>query len=167
MSRENENGRQKVEEKQELFYALLEEIYELIREQGERDEKLQHICQLLKDRVSHYDWVGFYLVDEAKKDLLVLGPFVGEPTEHKKITFGQGICGQAAVLKKPFVVQDVRKETNYLSCSMKVLSEIVIPIFKGGNIAGELDIDSHVLSPFSDKDTVFLESICGAVSRIL
>lgn len=155
------------EEKQELFYELLEEIQGIVQGEDERDEKLQHVCRLLKDRVSYYDWVGFYLVDDAEKELLVLGTFVGEPTEHKKIAFGQGICGQAAALKKPFVVQDVRKEKNYLSCSMKVLSEIVIPIFKGSDVVGELDIDSHVLSPFSEDDTVFLESICGAVARIL
>jgi GAF domain-containing protein len=154
-------------DKQELFYSLLEEIHGIVGGEGERDEKLMPICELLKDRVSYYDWVGFYIVDEGKQDLLVLGPYVGEPTEHKKITFGQGICGQAAKLKKPFVVQDVRKETNYLSCSLKVLSEIVVPIFKGRDIAGELDIDSHTLSPFSEDDTVFLESICGAVAKIM
>ena len=156
-----------MENKQDQFYELLEKIHEMVGGAGNRDEKLLKICQLIKEKVSHYDWVGFYLVDDEKEDLLVLGPFVGEPTEHKKITFGQGICGQAAELKKTFVVQDVRKETNYLSCSMKVLSEIVVPIFKGGNIAGELDIDSHTLSPFSEDDTVFLESICGAVAKIL
>jgi GAF domain-containing protein len=155
------------ENKQELFYPLLEEIHEIVGGEGECDQKLLKICELLKERVLYYDWVGFYLVDEAQEDLLVLGPFAGEPTEHKKITFGQGICGQAAALKKTFVVQDVRKETNYLSCSMKVLSEIVIPIFKGAEVAGELDIDSHTLSPFSEDDTVFLESVCGAVAKIL
>jgi L-methionine (R)-S-oxide reductase len=156
-----------MEEKQELFYTLLEDIHGIVRGEGNRDEKLMDICNLLKDKVSYYDWVGFYLVDDVEKELLVLGPFVGEPTEHKRITFGQGICGQAAALKKTFVAQDVRKETNYLSCSMKVLSEIVVPIFKGVTIAGELDIDSHEFSPFSDYDRVFLESICGAVGKIL
>jgi GAF domain-containing protein len=155
------------ENKQDLFYTLLEEIQGIVGGKGKHEEKLLRICQLLKDKVLYYDWVGFYLVDDVQKNLLILGPFVGEPTEHKKITFGQGICGQAAELKKTFVVQDVRKETNYLSCSMKVLSEIVVPIFKGGEIAGELDIDSHTLSPFSEDDTVFLESICGAVVKIL
>lgn len=156
-----------MQNKKELFIALLEEVQGIVGEEGERDEKLKIICELLKDRIPYYDWVGFYLVDAEQKDLLVLGPFIGEPTEHKKITFGQGICGQAAALKKTFVVQDVRKETNYLSCSMKVLSEMVSPIFKGGEIAGELDIDSHTLSPFSEHDTAFLERICDAVAKIL
>jgi len=102
---------------------------------------------LLVENVPHYDWVGFYLVDKAKKEL-VLGPFVGEPTEHVRIPFGRGICGQAAERRTTFVVQDVSKEGNYLACSPKVKSEIVIPLFKGGEIIGELDIDSHTLSPW-------------------
>lgn len=155
-----------MENKEKLFGDLLDEVRGIIALRGQRDEKLLNICSLLKEKISHYDWVGFYLVDDVEKNLLVLGPFIGKPTEHKKITFGQGICGQAAELKKTFVVQDVRKERNYLSCSMKVLSEIVVPIFKGGEIAGELDIDSHTLSPFSDEDTEFLESVCNRVAEI-
>lgn len=120
---------------------------------------------MLIENVPHYDWVGFYLVDKAKKEL-VLGPFVGEPTEHIRIPFGRGICGQAAERRTTFVVQDVSKEGNYLACSPKVKSEIVIPLFKGGEIIGELDIDSHTLSPFTEEDRVFLEDVCKVVSEL-
>ena len=105
------------------------------------------------------------LLTKRKKELL-LGPFEGEPTEHVKISFSRGICGKAAEIKKTFVVQDVSKETNYLSCSPKVKSEIVVPIFKNGKIAGELDIDSHTPSPFTDEDKAFLEKICEMVSKL-
>ncbi|MBE0520488.1 GAF domain-containing protein [Candidatus Bathyarchaeota archaeon] len=64
------------------------------------------------------------------------------------------------------MVQDVSKETNYLSCSPNVKSEIVIPIFKNGEIVGELDIDSHTPSPFTDEDREFLEKVCEMVSNL-
>ncbi len=155
-----------MENKKRLFGDLLDEVRGIIALRGQRDEKLLNICSLLKEKVSHYDWVGFYIVEDMNKNELVLGPFVGEPTEHKKITFGQGICGQAAQLKKTFVVQDVTRETNYLSCNLKVLSEIVVPIFKDAAIVGELDIDSHTLAPFSDEDRKFLENTCSILSCI-
>jgi GAF domain-containing protein len=117
--------------------------------------------------VSYYSWVGFYVVDKDRKNELVLGPFEGEPTEHTRIPFGRGICGQAAALRETFLVQDVSKETNYLSCSANVKSEIVIPIFKKGKVVGELDIDSHVLSPFTKEDEAFLKKISEIVSKIL
>ncbi len=129
-----------------------------------RKDRLESICQYLYDHVPYYNWVGFYLVDGSKK--LKLGPYVGEPTIHTTISFGQGICGQAAQTKQNFVVQDVSQEMNYLSCSPKVKSEIVIPVMKGDQVIGELDIDSHYLSPFDEKDESFLEWICKLVSDV-
>ncbi len=149
------------------FIEIFEEIKEIINSELERNEKLLKICRILKEKVPHYDWVGFYLVDEEKENELFLGPYAGEPTEHVRIPFGRGICGQAAERKETFVVQDVSKETNYLSCSPEVKSEIVVPIMKDGRVLGELDIDSHSLAPFTDEDRQFLENVCRLISEKL
>jgi GAF domain-containing protein len=146
---------------------LTEKIRVIVEGEDVQCIKLKKICKILKENISRYDWVGFYFVDKVKQDELMLGPFEGEPTEHIRIQFGQGICGQAAQLKTSYVVQDVSKEKNYLTCSPNVKSEIVIPIFKKNKIVGELDIDSHSLSAFNGEDKAFLEKICEIVSRIL
>ncbi len=143
---------------------LLEEVKGILKKDMDNEGKLKQICKLLKDRVKHYDWVGFYLV---KKGRLVLGPYVGEPTEHTDIGFGEGICGQAADREETFRVQDVTKEDNYLSCSVEVKSELVVPIFKDGEVVGELDIDSHEESPFTDEDERLIEDICEEVAELL
>ena len=148
------------------FLFLTEKIREIVDSKLDTDGKLRGICKLLRDNVSHYDWVGFYLTDKTRENELMLGPFEGDPTEHVRIPFGRGICGQAAELRKTFIVQDVSKETNYLSCNPNVKSEIVIPIFKNGEIVGELDIDSHTPSPFTDEDREFLEKVCEMVSNL-
>lgn len=144
---------------------ILEKIMAVLEKDGEH--KLERICRILHYEVDHYDWVGFYLVDSDKERELVLGPFVGDPTEHTNIEFGEGICGQAAETGKLFLIQDVSKETNYLSCSSSVRSEIVLPIFKDGILVGELDIDSHKLGPFSEFDKELLEKICDLVGPLL
>ena len=150
------------------FTTLVATVREIVAsEETARDEKLHAICTLLEREVAHYDWVGFYLVDPARERELVLGPFVGAPTEHTRIAFGQGICGQAADTEMTFVIQDVAQETNYLSCSPEVKSEIVLPIFKDDELVGEIDIDSHELAPFSDIDNDLLELICNMVAPIL
>lgn len=154
-------------DKSELFRILARKIGEVLKSQMDRDEKLKTICRLLKDNVSYYDWVGFYIVDKRRRNELVLGPFEGEPTEHARISFGRGICGQAAQLRKTFLVQDVSKEANYLSCSANVKSEIVLPIFKNEEVVGELDIDSSALSPFTKEDETFLKKIGEMASKIL
>jgi GAF domain-containing protein len=150
-----------------LFNSLIEQIREIVTARSESTEKLAAICKLLRRNVSHYNWVGFYLASPQRQDELVLGPYEGEPTQHVRIAFGRGICGQAAETRKTFVVQDVSKEKNYLSCSLNVKAEIVVPIFKKGKIIGEIDIDSHIKSPFTHEDEEFLESVAKLASKIL
>ncbi len=127
---------------------------------------LQSICDVLKNEVEHYDWVGFYFKNGNKEELK-LAQFSGEPTEHTIIPFGKGICGQVAVSNQNFVVQDVTSQDNYISCGWKVKSEIVIPIFKNDENIGQIDIDSHSINPFSKLDELLLEFVCEQVTKIV
>lgn len=153
-------------DKIKIFDKLLEQIKEIVGARIDSKEKLLNICELLKDNVPYYNWVGFYIADDEKKELY-LGPYVGEPTEHTRIPYGRGICGQAVERRETFVVQDVSKETNYLSCSVKVKSEIVVPVFKGDKVIAEIDIDSHTISPFTKEDQEFLEQVAGVVKELI
>lgn len=150
-----------------LYQGLLPKVREIIGGAGDRDKKLQRVCDLLRREVPYFDWVGFYITDVENPDDLVLGPYNGAPTEHVRISVGTGICGRAAHTRRMFVVQDVSKETNYLACSPDVKAEIVLPILIGSDIWGELDIDSHTLSPFSSDDGEFLGKICSMVADLV
>jgi GAF domain-containing protein len=145
---------------------ILDKVQRILVAQETRDAKLRAICYVLRRHVPHYDWVGFYLTDPDRADELVLGPFEGDDTDHTRIKFGEGICGQAAEREETFVVQDVSKETNYLSCSIHVKSEIVVPLMKDGRVVGEIDIDSHEISPFTDEDRALLERIAKSVTLL-
>jgi GAF domain-containing protein len=149
-------------EKQKLFERLFIEFKAIVAAANTRDDTLASLCRLLKERVPYYDWVGFYLVEADNQ--LVLGPFEGEPTEHIRIEFGRGICGQAAERQKTIAVQDVSTQSNYLSCSAAVKAEIVVPVFKHGTLVAELDIDSHRLGPFTAEDREFLQRLCENLS---
>ena len=127
---------------------------------------LQGICDYLENQISYYDWVGFYFRNGEKEELK-LAEFTGEPTEHTIIPFGKGICGQVAVSNENFVVQDVSEQDNYISCGWKVKSEIVIPIFVNDQNIGQIDIDSHAVSPFTPEDEQLLEYVCDKVATIL
>ena len=123
-------------------------------------EKLFAICELLEDLVDDFDWVGFYMVDPDGKEELVLGPFVGEATDHTRIPFGTGICGQVAITHKTYVSQDVHAEENYLACSIDVQSEIVVPIFKDSEFVAQLDIDSNKKNAITAEKRKLVEEIC-------
>lgn len=129
-------------------------------------DKLQKICRLLDQEIPYFNWTGFYFRNGDKEEL-ILGPYVGEATDHTVIPFGKGICGQVAVSNETFVVPDVSKEDNYLSCSVSTKSEIVVPIFKDGKNIGQIDIDSHEIDPFTADDREMLEWLCEEVAKIL
>jgi len=139
------------------FEEVYQKITALVKINPE--DLLLRICELLKQEVYHFDWVGFYILDQEKNEL-VLGPFVGKPTQHTHIAVGKGICGQVAASGQTMVVQDVTQVENYISCGLEVQSEIVVPVLKNGKFVAELDIDSHSPAPFTDDDKVFLNKVC-------
>ena len=148
------------------FEILKPKITEILSETNlSREEKLLHICQLLKDSVDYYNWVGFYFANQESKTLH-LGPYVGAETDHIVIPFGKGICGQVAVSNENFVVPDVAAQDNYIACSFTVKSEIVVPLFVNGENIGQIDIDSHVLNPFTEADERFLEFVNQEIAKI-
>ena len=144
----------------ETFESVYSKIESLVISKA--DDLLLKVCQILKQEVYHYDWVGFYVL---RNGLLELGDFVGKPTEHTKIPIGKGICGQVAERKETMIVQDVSQVDNYIACSIDVQSEIVVPILLDGEFIAELDIDSHSPAPFTEKDREFLEKVCNLLKH--
>ncbi len=145
------------------FPTLLEKAIQLVNSEKSNQTVLFEITKLLQQEVAHYNWVGFYVLDKPNA-MLRLGPYSGLPTEHTEIPVGKGVCGQVALSLKSKIVQDVRKEENYISCSIDVKSEIVIPIIKNGEFVAEIDIDSNTPSPFTADDEEFLVRLCLALA---
>ncbi|HKM93894.1 MAG TPA: GAF domain-containing protein [Prolixibacteraceae bacterium] len=145
--------------------AIISKIEQLTRNLSNKNEILLETCKILQNEVAHYDWVGFYMLDETEK-MLLLGPYVGKTTEHTLIPIGKGVCGQVAENKKTMIVQDVSKMENYIACSLEVQSEIVIPILKNGNFVAEIDIDSHAFAPFGNNDQHLLEKVANILSQL-
>jgi GAF domain-containing protein len=129
-------------------------------------DRLKGVCQLLKDNLDSYDWVGFYFANHDSKTLH-LSAYVGEPTDHLTIPFGKGICGQVAESNSNFVVPDVASQDNYIACSITVKAEIVVPLFIDGINIGQIDIDSNTINPFNLEDEIFLKFVNEEVAKLL
>ncbi len=149
------------------FEDLKPEVKNILQNENKTvTDRLNTVCQLLKDHIEYYDWVGFYFKNGDKEELK-LRTYVGEETEHDIIPFGKGICGQVALSNENFVVPDVNAQDNYIACSFTVKSEIVIPLFKNGENIGQIDIDSETPDPFTEADERFLEYVNLEVAKIL
>src|SRR3954447_9068408 len=145
-----------------------DEISKLAKTARSAPELMQSMARLLHDRMLKYNWVGFYMLEPgADPPVLVLGPFEGAMTPHTRIPLNQGICGAAASSGRTVVVDDVQSDPRYLACSLETKSEIVVPVFARGKVAGELDIDSHFPAAFSLEDRQLVEYCAAAVGRYL
>jgi GAF domain-containing protein len=132
------------------------------------DQLMKDITLLLNKEMLKYNWVGFYMLEAgADPPVLVLGRYQGAMTVHTRIPLNQGICGAAASSGKTVVVDDVKKDPRYLACSLETKSEIVVPVFARGRVAGELDIDSHFLAAFADEDRELVEYCAQLVGKRL
>ncbi len=150
--------------KQELSQRLIKDLENFDTISGVELQK--SLVQWLDKEVSYYNWTGFYFMNDEKQQLEI-GPYVGAYTDHTVIPYGRGICGQVAVSGKTFEVPDVHAQDNYLACSLATKSEIVVPIYKGENLVGQIDIDSHELDPFTQEDHDLLEAVANFVVQRL
>jgi L-methionine (R)-S-oxide reductase len=152
------------------YQSLADELTNLADAAENADQLMTMIVERLQDVVQHYNWVGFYMVDHGQvgqEPMLVLGPYVGAETPHKRIPLNQGICGAAVSSAQTVVVDDVNSDPRYLACSIETKSEIVVPIFVNGEVVGELDIDSHDPAAFTEDDRLLVEHCAKLVGRLM
>jgi L-methionine (R)-S-oxide reductase len=142
---------------------LLQEFRDFARTAPTATSVMERIAQRLHEKMTRYNWVGFYLVDPADPGVLLVGPYVGSFTPNARIPLSTGLCGAAASSGLTVVVQDVRKDPRYLSGSPMVNSEIVVPIFVKNKLAAELDVESYFTGTFTKAEQDFVEA-CAAVA---
>jgi L-methionine (R)-S-oxide reductase len=126
---------------------------------------MERAAKLLHEKMTRYNWAGFYLVDPTDPTYLIVGPFAGSFTPNARILLNSGLCGAAAASGQVVVVQDVSKDPRYLAGTSMVKSEIVIPIYVKKKLAAELDVESYFVDTFVKSEQEFLES-CAKVVEI-
>lgn len=141
---------------------LLQEFEDFAKTAPTAHSLMEQMAKRLHQKMTRYNWTGFYLVDPADSNYLIVGPYAGSFTPNARIPLDTGLCGAAATTGKVIVVQDVSADPRYLSGSSLVKSEIVVPIFVNKKLAAELDIESYFANTFTQPEQQFVES-CAAV----
>ena len=124
---------------------------------------LANISAVINGYLDRINWVGFYILKDGE---LVLGPFQGLPA-CIRIQVGKGVCGTAVAERKIQLVPDVHNFPGHIACDSASKSEIVIPIFKNGEVFGVLDVDSPELNRFGEMENKYLSEICNLLNRYL
>jgi len=140
--------------KEEQYTALYPQIAALLEGEPDLVANLANTAAALKEQF-RWLWVGFYFVKNGE---LVLGPFQG-PVACTRIRKGRGVCGTSWAEARTLIVPDVEKFPGHIACSSLSRSEIVVPLFRDGEVAGVLDVDSADLDHFDETDRLHLEKI--------
>lgn len=151
----------------EIRTGLLDYIRDLAAASPSLESLQTGIVAAMAQHLPHFSWTGFYMLDPADPEMLVLGPYVGAPTPHVRIPVTQGICGAAVASGETVIVDDVAADPRYLSCSIDTRSEIVVPIYVRASVIGEIDIDSHDPAAFTDADRTFLEEAARILGKYI
>ena len=124
---------------------------------------LANVSAAIWQEMDNINWAGFYLMEGGK---LVLGPFQGKPA-CIEIAVGKGVCGTAVAERKTQLVEDVHQFPGHIACDCASNSEIVVPIYKNGEVFGVLDIDSPYYARFTKEDQAGMEELVRVLEKNL
>ena len=146
--------------KTELYQTLVAQAKALIEGETDLIANLANVSALIWQSLPGLNWAGFYLWKDSE---LVLGPFQGKPA-CVRIAYGKGVCGTAVARKATVIVEDVDQFPGHIVCDSASRSEIVVPLIRGGEIMGVLDIDSPTRARFDAEDQFGLERLARLVA---
>ena len=148
--------------KKERYEELLPQVKALLADEHDTIANLGNAAAALKHTFPQFSWVGWYLLKEGE---LVLGPFQGN-VACTRIALDRGVCGAAASRGETIVVPDVSAFPGHIACDGGSRSEIVVPLIRGGELIGVLDVDSYSLNTFDDVDKRCLEELAAHIASI-
>ena len=143
------------------YRLVYEQAAEIIRTEPHYVSALSNLSALLFQSMEGINWAGFYLMDRGS---LVVGPFQGK-TACIRIEIGKGVCGTAVRQQRVVRVADVHAFPGHIACDASSRSEIVLPIWNKGRIAGVLDIDSPLPDRFAAEDEEGLSDIVRLIGQ--
>lgn len=145
-------------------YAEVEgEILAVLDGETNLTARMATVASMMRDAFDSYFWAGFYVVDVAKGDELVVGPYQGT-LGCLRIPFGRGVCGAAAASGRTQLVPDVHAFPGHIACDGRSASEIVVPVFdKAGDLIAVFDVDATEKAAFDDVDQEALERLLAKV----
>ena len=141
--------------KTEFYQDLAAQLTGLLGDERDRIANAANMSAFLFMSVPDLNWAGFYFMQDGG---LIVGPFQGKPA-CVRIAVGDGVCGTAVKEGRTILVENVHEFPGHIACDAGSESELVVPLFKNGEIIGVLDLDSPRLSRFDAEDQAGMETL--------
>src|SRR5919107_4781276 len=143
----------KAQDKVGVYAELGAQLRALLEGEDDFIANAANFSALLFHTLPDLNWAGLYLLKGGE---LVLGPFQGKPA-CLRIALGSGVCGTAAASRRTVVVENVHEFPGHIACDSASNSEVVVPLLKGEELPGVLDLDSPAVGRFDEEDAKGLE----------
>lgn len=133
----------------------MESFSEILNSGKSKKEKAKLIAGKIRS-AKDYSWVGIY--DVSAKEISIIS-FDGrtEPT-FTSFPKDKGLNGRAVMNKRTVMVNDTGTDEDYLLTFSDTQSEIIVPVFKNGEIIGTIDAEDETKNAFAREDAEFLEN---------
>src|SRR6202012_2765738 len=132
------------------YAELAQEIASVLDGEPDRVARMATTASMLHDAFEAFFLSGFYVVDPAKGDELVVGPYQGT-LGCLRIAFGRGVCGTAAATGEVQIVPDGDPSPAHIASDSRSKSEIVLPVRdRDGRLIAVLDVDSDRPAAFDE-----------------
>ena len=145
------------DDKTEAYRDLAQQLHALIGDERDAIANAANTSALIFDLLPGLNWAGFYFLKGGE---LVLGPFQGKPA-CVRIAIGRGVCGTAAATRRSQLVADVHEFPGHIACDAASRSELVVPLLRGGELLGVLDLDSPEAGRFDAADQAGIETLAA------
>ena len=149
--------------KAELYAELIEAAQALIHDEPDSVANMANLAALIWQFLPQLNWAGFYRTVDGN---LVLGPFQGKPA-CIRITAGQGVCGAALASGATQLVPDVHAFPGHIACDAASRSELVVPVWREGQVIAVIDLDSPEPARFDAADAAGIEALARAVAQAI
>lgn len=148
-------------EKADTYGDLERELEALLSGEPDPVANAANAAAAIYHALPELNWAGFYFL---RNEELVLGPFQGRPA-CVRIGLGKGVCGTAAAQRRSLLVPDVHAFPGHIACNSASNSELVVPLMRGDQLLGVLDLDSPRLGRFHEADRVGCERLAAVIAR--
>jgi len=145
--------------KLERYDAIRKQVAELVRGVGDPLARRATAAALLHHKLPDVSWTGFYMLREGR---LLVDAYQG-PVACIELPAGRGVCWAGIEAGEAVVVPDVAEFAGHVACDERTRSEIVVPLFSGGEPVGVLDLDSRRAGRFDREDVTGL----GGIARLV
>ena len=149
--------------KPSLYAEIAAQVQSLTAGEHDLVANLANTASLLYHSMPDLNWLGFYLLKDGE---LVVGPFQGKPA-CVRIAMGKGVCGTAAARRATVIVKNVHEFDGHIACDSASNSEIVVPIVRGNELLGVLDVDSPKFARFDAEDQAGLERVVATLLKAI